>query len=60
MTPGAALGLALALVGLTCCVVATGILLLTAGRGRSRARRDAFGGITLGIILVGIAMLLQG
>lgn len=60
MTPGDALLLLLALVGLICCVVATAVLVLALGSGRSRAGRDALGGMALGVTLMGIAVLLRG
>ena len=61
MTPESTLILAFAFVGLFFCVAATAVLVFTpAGRGRSRAERDAFKGMVIGVALMGIAYLLQG
>lgn len=61
MASEATLTLALALVGLACWIVAIAVLVFApAGRGSSRAERDAFNGMVVGVAFMGIAYLLQG
>ena len=52
--------LALAAVGLICCVVGIALLVFASGPERSRPRRDALGGMVIGVALMGIAFLLRG